>query len=119
MSLYPLIQYSGTSMSTVFKQYQELVLLPVHHLELGEIYVFRMNDEFVVHRLINIKEKRAEFKGDFALTSEWIEIDHIIGRVEGPIPMVFLLLAYLYTLKVPRGFQILGKAFLKILSFNQ
>jgi hypothetical protein len=119
VSLYPLIQYSGTSMATVFKPKQELVLLPVHHLELGEIYVFRMNDEFVVHRLINIEDKRAEFKGDFALTSEWIEIDHIMGRVEGPIPIVYLLLAHFYTHKVPRGFQILGKVFLKTLSFNQ
>ncbi|MDD2575469.1 MAG: S24/S26 family peptidase [Acholeplasmataceae bacterium] len=77
-----ILRIKGNSMWPFFKSGKTSVYL--HKVELikkYEIYLFQLNDTYVLHRLIKIKNDKLIFKGDGNHSIELITKDDLIGHV--------------------------------------
>lgn len=76
------VPFKGRSMGPIFKDGDELIVdcqfNRIDKIALGDIALYRINNELVAHRLILLKGKYS-FKGDRSLRSE--TISHVLGKV--------------------------------------
>ena len=77
-----IIRIKGNSMWPFFKNGKTSVYLhQIDFIKKYEIYLFKLNDTYVLHRLIKIKKDKLIFKGDGNNSTELVTKDDLIGRV--------------------------------------
>lgn len=73
---------TGTSMWPFFKTGEtKIKLTKIRNIKKGNIYLFKNNQIFVVHRLIKIKNDKLIFKGDGNIKKEIISKDSLIAEL--------------------------------------
>lgn len=51
--------------------------------DVGKLFIFKDNKEWVCHRYLGIHQNRHRFKGDFSTVYETYEYPHVLGEVLG------------------------------------
>lgn len=79
-----ILRIKGNSMWPFFKDAKTSVTLrKVTFIRNKEIYLFKLNDTYVLHRLIKIKDNKLVFRGDGNLGKEYTTKYSLIGQVIG------------------------------------
>lgn len=77
-----ILRIKGNSMWPFFKNGKTSVHLhKVNLIKKHEIYLYKLNDTYVLHRLIKIKKDKLIFQGDRNYSTEIITKDDLIGHV--------------------------------------
>jgi|SRR5690554_996314 len=73
---------TGTSMWPFFKGGKtKIKLSKIKNIKKGNIYLFKNNETFVVHRLIKIKNNSLIFKGDGNIKKEIVSKDSLLAEL--------------------------------------
>lgn len=79
-----ILRIKGNSMWPFFKDIKTSVTLrKVVSIKNKEIYLFKLNDTYVLHRLIKVKDDKLIFRGDGNLGKEYTTKYSLIGHVIG------------------------------------
>lgn len=72
----------GTSMKPFFKDgFTVVTIRKVETYKKHDIVLFKLNDNYILHRIVKIKDKEIITEGDNLLSKESISFSNIIGKV--------------------------------------
>lgn len=77
-----LVHFKGTSMWPFFKEgITKVRLSKVQSIKKGNVYLFKENDKFILHRLIKIKDQHLIFRGDGNVHKETVKKEQLIAQM--------------------------------------
>jgi signal peptidase I len=75
---------SGNSMLPFFKHQETTVTVEkmTRSLKKWDVILFRVKDQYILHRIVKIKNQEIICQGDYLFSKEVIKLDDVIGIVE-------------------------------------
>lgn len=74
----------GSSMWPFFKDGKtSITLTKIQQIKRLEVYLFKYKDQYIIHRLIQIKDDTYIFRGDGLISKEVVDKDSILAHVCG------------------------------------